>query len=179
MVIAFNFQQQKCWANLVYAIIVKIQPFTVSKSLFKHTYTYWQIQRKIFNLKYHRFKSIKPYDYMKNVPPFLASLTKDVADLLKGGRRQQFVRVDRHQSLRALEQRLVVVSDVVRQCGWPLLLTAHWDTLRQSQPHKQISNLAILISLLGRKKPMIISKLKVKWDYCPRKIGKCRGVQIK
>lgn len=57
------------------------------------------------------------------------ALTKDIAHLLEGSGRQQLLSVCGHESLATLEQRLVIVSDVVSQSSRPLLLNGYRDSL--------------------------------------------------
>lgn len=57
------------------------------------------------------------------------ALTKDIAHLLEGSGGQQLLSVSGHESLATLEQRLVIVSDVVSQSSRPLLLNGYRDSL--------------------------------------------------
>lgn len=61
------------------------------------------------------------------------ALTKDITHLLEGSGRQQLLSVCGHESLATLEQRLVIVTDVVSQSSRPLLLNGYRDSLIKKQ----------------------------------------------
>lgn len=74
------------------------------------------------------------------------ALTKDIAHLLEGSGGQQLLSVCGHESLATLEQRLVIVSDVVSQSSRPLLLNGYRDSLIKTTTtsYNSINNIIML-----------------------------------